>query len=352
MNLVGGGFRLPCVTPEPEVQDVDYGAGDEGQRQAQKENPSDVRADEQHEAGILNDGVREPHQGHAGKHVVPGHLAAAGFLEDDAAGVDDARDHADDHGRRGGGAHTEYPQGRSERPSHQIRDLEIAQEPLEQHDEENHAEDADEVPHFPERPPEQVDVRRRGKGDAGGRIQPAERLAGRMHDDPADDGDHEPDDGLTDERHAALGRDAPFGGDAVRDEHHDRERRDLLRGQRRQSGQQADEDDQRRIEIDHDARGPRDAQIGGEPGQLHDGLERQGQIADPVQLGKDLHGDADRNKHLEKIEAYMHSIHKDFAQRLEQMAGHGISAGVIGRQEGPSRCTPAGPETKDAWYIR
>ena len=191
-----------------------------------------------------------------------------------------------------------------------------------------------------------------GKGDAGGRIQPAERLAGRMHDDHADDGDHEPDDGLADERHAALGRDAPFGGDAVRDEHHDRERRDLLRGQRRQSGQQADEDDQRRIEIDHDARGPRDAQIGGEPGQLHDGLERQGQIADPVQLGKDLHGDADRNKHLEKIEAYMHSIHKDFAQRLEQMAGHGISAGVIGRQEGPSRCTPAGPETRDAWYIR
>ena len=178
------------------------------------------------------------------------------------------------------------------------------------------------------------------------------RTSPSAHQSPADDGDHEPDDGLADERHAALGRDAPFGGDAVRDEHHDRKRRDLLRGQRRQSGQQADEDDQRRIEIDHDARGPRDAQIGGEPGQLHDGLERQGQIADPVQLGKDLHGDADRNKHLEKIEAYMHCIHKDFAQRLEQMAGHGISATVIGRQEGPSRCTPAGPETRDAWYIR
>ena len=212
---------------------------------AQEENPPDVRADEQHEAGILNDGVRKPHQGHAGKHVVPGHLTAAGFLEDDAAGVDDARDHADDHGRRGGGAHAEHPQGRGERPSSQIRDLEMAQKPLEQHDGENDAENADEVAHFPDRPPEQVDVRRRGKGDAGGRIQPAERLAGRMHDDPADDGDHETDNGLADERHAALGRNAPFGRDAVRDEHHDRERRDLFRGQRRQPRQQADEDDQR-----------------------------------------------------------------------------------------------------------
>ncbi|MFQ8735918.1 MAG: hypothetical protein ACLSAH_07685 [Bilophila wadsworthia] len=55
-----GGFRLPCVTPEPEVQDVDHGAGDEGQRQAQKENPSDVRADEQHEAGILTMACASP----------------------------------------------------------------------------------------------------------------------------------------------------------------------------------------------------------------------------------------------------------------------------------------------------
>ena len=66
-----------------------------------------------------------------------------------------------------------------------------------------------------------------------------------MHDDHADDGDHETDNGLADERHAALGRNAPFGRDAVRDEHHDRERRDLFRGQRRQPRQQADEDDQR-----------------------------------------------------------------------------------------------------------